>query len=307
MNIRILSDGKQGHLNQSLGVAQAITAKTGGVIETINLQGLTLLRKIRRVVSAPELPHPDLFIAAGHATHIPLICAGHHFKTKTVLCMSPSLPRAFFDLCLIPRHDLKENADYADSNVLPTLGAIHPIRPDYATPKDITLVLLGGPSKDFDWENEAILNQLFDISVNTPGEIILTTSRRTPAGFAEAIRHALPAITVIPVEDTRPGWVAQHLARSKAVWVSQDSVSMVYEALGSGAAVGILSVPRRTGVKKSRIADGLVTLEKEGPVTMFENWKNAGFKLTRPQSPLIEADRAADCILNKLFPHLITA
>lgn len=29
MNIRILSDGKQGHLNQSLGLAQALISKAG--------------------------------------------------------------------------------------------------------------------------------------------------------------------------------------------------------------------------------------------------------------------------------------
>ncbi len=304
MNIRILSDGKPGHLNQSLGLAQAITAKTGGTIETVDLQGLSLLQKIRKVVSGAEQPHPDLFISAGHATHIPLICARQHFKTKTVLCMSPSLPRAFFDLCLIPRHDLAEGRDYTDSGIFPTMGALHPIRPDQTTPKDITLILIGGPSKDFDWEDESILNQLHDISVHTSGEIILTTSRRTPEGFADKIHHAVPAITVIPVEDTRPGWVAAHLARSKAVWVSQDSVSMVYESLGSGASVGILSVPRRVSVKKSRIADGLNLLAAEGLVTPFENWKNNGYYLREVASPLIEADRAADYIIATLFPHL---
>ena len=59
MNIRILSDGKQGHLNQSLGLAQALISKAGGTVETVNLQGLSLLGKIRKVVSGSENPgHP---------------------------------------------------------------------------------------------------------------------------------------------------------------------------------------------------------------------------------------------------------
>lgn len=49
---------------------------------------------------------------------------------------------------------------------------------------------------------------------------------------------------------------------------------MVYEALGSGAPVGILSVPRRHGSRKSRILSGLETLEKEGMVTGYSDWKN---------------------------------
>lgn len=65
------------------------------------------------------------------------------------------------------------------------------MRPDPSIPKDITLILIGGPSKDFDWDDEAMLNQLSDISINTPGNIVLTTSRRTPTGFAEKIQTAV--------------------------------------------------------------------------------------------------------------------
>ena len=267
MNIRILSDGKQGHLNQSLGLAQALIAKAGGAVETVDLQGLSLLGKIRKVVSGSDTPQPDLFISAGHATHIPLICARHHFKTRAVLCMKPTLPCTFFDLC-------------------------------------ITLILIGGPSKDFDWDDEAMLNQLSDISINTPGNIVLTTSRRTPTGFAEKIQTAVPEITVVPVEETQPGWVARHLAHASATWVSQDSVSMVYEALGAGAPVGVLAVPRRHGNRKSRILSGLEMLEKEGLVTGYRDWKKQGFRLAAPGAPLLEADRAADYILTRFFPQL---
>lgn len=304
MNIRILSDGKQGHLNQSLGLAQALAAKAGGSVETVDLQGLSILGKIRKVVSGSDTPGPDLFIAAGHATHIPLICARHHFKTPAVLCMKPTLPCAFFDLCLIPRHDLRPDRDYTDTGIFPTQGALHPMKPDYSVPKDITLILLGGPSKDFDWDNESMLNQLADISIHTPGNIVLTTSRRTPAGFAEKIREAVPEITVVHVEETPPGWVARHLAHASGAWVSQDSVSMVYEALGAGAPVGVLSVPRRRGSRKSRILSGLETLEKENLVTGYREWKKQGFRLTASTAPLLEADRAADYILATLFPQL---
>ncbi|QAA63710.1 hypothetical protein C5O12_02595 [Akkermansia muciniphila] len=304
MNIRILSDGKQGHLNQSLGLAQALISKAGGTVETVNLQGLSLLGKIRKVVSGSDIPRPDLFISAGHATHIPLICARHHFKTRAILCMKPTLPCSFFDLCLIPRHDLDSGRDYTDTNIFPTQGALHPMRPDTSVPKDTTLILIGGPSKDFDWDDESMLNQLAFISIHTPGHLVLTTSRRTPDGFAEKIRTAVPELTVVPVEETRPGWVARHLAHASAAWVSQDSVSMVYEALGSGAPVGILSVPRRHGSRKSRILSGLETLEKEGMVTGYSDWKKQNFRLTAPGSPLLEADRAADYILSRFFPQL---
>ena len=180
------------------------------------------------------------------------------------------------------------------------------MRPDFSMPKDITLILIGGPSKDFDWDDETMLNQLSDISIHTPGDVVLTTSRRTPQGFAEKIRKAVPEIIVVPVEETEPGWVARHLAHASGAWVSQDSVSMVYEALGSGAPVGIITVPRRRNGRKSRILSGLEMLERDGLVTGYREWKKQGFRLTAPGTPLLEADRAADHILSRLFPQLAT-
>lgn len=303
MNIRILSDGKQGHINQSLGLARALIAKTGGTIETVDLQGLSLTNKIRKVIINNSLPHPDLFIAAGHATHIPLISARHHFKTCAVLCMKPTLPCSFFDLCLIPRHDLSQERDYTDTNIFPTLGALHPMRPSPSIPKDITLILIGGPSKDFDWDDESILNQLSDISIHTDGSVVLTTSRRTPEGFAEKIREAVPEITVIPVEETETGWVARQLAHSSTAWVTQDSVSMVYEALGTGIPVGIITVPRHKK-GKSRILRGMELLEEKKLVTPYSDWNRQRVFLNTTGEPLLESDRAADYILSRFFSQI---
>lgn len=42
------------------------------------------------------------------------------------------------------------------------------MRPDPSVPKDTTLILIGGPSKDFDWDDESMLNQLASISIHTP-------------------------------------------------------------------------------------------------------------------------------------------
>lgn len=120
------------------------------------------------------------------------------------------------------------------------------------------------------------------------------------------IRKAVPEIIVVPVEETEPGWVARHLAHASGAWVSQDSVSMVYEALGSGAPVGIITVPRRRNGRKSRILSGLEMLERDGLVTGYREWKKQGFRLTAPGTPLLEADRAADHILSRLFPQLAT-
>lgn len=303
MNIRILSDGKQGHLNQSLGLAQALIAKAGGPWKRWTCRDF------------PFWGNPEGRLRQRHAAagpvHLRRTRHAHPAHLRPPSFQDPGCPLHeahaslhLFDLCLIPRHDLRPGRDYTDTGIFPTHGALHPMRPDPSIPKDITLILIGGPSKDFDWDDEAMLNQLSDISINTPGNIVLTTSRRTPTGFAEKIQTAVPEITVVPVEETQPGWVARHLAHASATWVSQDSVSMVYEALGAGAPVGVLAVPRRHGNRKSRILSGLEMLEKEGLVTGYRDWKKQGFRLAAPGAPLLEADRAADYILTRFFPQL---
>ena len=273
MNIRILSDGKQGHLNQSLGLAQALISKAGEPWKRWTCRGFPFGEN-------PEGRHRQRHSTAG-SVHFRRTCNAYPAHLRAAPFQNPGRPLheayaslLLFDLCLIPRHDLDSGRDYTDTDIFPTQGALHPMRPDPSVPKDTTLILIGGPSKDFDWDDESMLNQLASISIHTPGHLVLTTSRRTPDGFAEKIRTAVPELTVVPVEETRPGWVARHLAHASAAWVSQDSVSMVYEALGSGAPVGILSVPRRHGSRKSRILSGLETLEKEGMVTGYSDWKN---------------------------------
>jgi mitochondrial fission protein ELM1 len=52
------------------------------------------------------------------------------------------------------------------------------------------------------------------------------------------------ALTIVPFAATSPDWLPTQLARADQAWVTADSVSMVYEALTAGAAVGVLDVPR---------------------------------------------------------------
>lgn len=84
------------------GTGAGSDCQSRGAVETVDLQGLSLLGKIRKVVSGSDTPQPDLFISAGHATHIPLICARHHFKTRAVLCMKPTLPCTFLTSASFP-------------------------------------------------------------------------------------------------------------------------------------------------------------------------------------------------------------
>ncbi|MES9888141.1 MAG: ELM1/GtrOC1 family putative glycosyltransferase, partial [Candidatus Sedimenticola sp. 6PFRAG1] len=95
---------------------------------------------------------------------------------------------------------------------------------------------------------------------------------------------------------TGPGWVAEKLAESSVAWVTEDSVSMVYESLTAGVEVGLLSVPEKS---ESRVSRGLSCLVKDGLVTDFVGWKEHGF-VKSADMQFSESDRCAEWIVSKL-------
>jgi mitochondrial fission protein ELM1 len=298
MKIWILSDSKPGHLTQTRALARSIELLTSATTTEVTLAGLRLLGKRRKLLEEGAQGKPDLIIAAGHSTHLPLLWATHHFGAKSILCMKPSLPVSCFDLCLIPRHDLLGKT-VTSRHIFPTIGALHGIRPNPNHVKDIQLILIGGPSKSYGWDAEALISQLQAVAEHSESPIILTTSRRTPADFVDQVTKACPSIQVVPVEQTKQGWVAQHLERAQSVWVTEDSVSMVYESLGSGAPVGILSMPPLPK-GSTRIVEGLKLLRNENKICWWEDWKQTG-ALPVPEASIPESDRAAQFIVNTLL------
>lgn len=84
MNIRILSDGKQGHLNQSLGLAQALISKAGGTVETVDLQGLSLWGN-------PEGRHRQRHSTAGYV-HFRRTCNAYPAHLRAAPFQNPGRP-----------------------------------------------------------------------------------------------------------------------------------------------------------------------------------------------------------------------
>ncbi len=76
---------------------------------------------------------------------------------------------------------------------------------------------------------------------------------------------------------------------------------MIYEALGSGAPVGLLNMPslQPDGMKKSRVAKGIEMLEADGWVTPFDAWKKV--KVLKSRGALVEVDLVAQHIFNSMI------
>jgi uncharacterized protein len=292
----IISDSKPGHVNQSLGLAEALARATPTKIVTLPALPAwrTWLAWLLKRFPGSTLPSPHLIVGAGHATHVMLLAARRARGGRAVVLMKPSLPRRWFDLCILPQHD-----DVAsDARTLVTEGALNRIQPATAPDARQGLLLIGGTSPHFEWDSDAVQVQIKSILARTPGMYwTLATSRRTPADFlAQLPPH--PSLTVIPHTATSPDWLPAQFARCGTVWVTPDSASMVFEALTAGAEVGVFDLPVNP---KSRVGRAVAVLADSQRVTRFADWCASG--LLHPdghQHPLAEADRCANWILEWL-------
>jgi len=291
----IVSDGKPGHVNQSLGLAEALARATPTAIHRLPAMPAwrAWLGWLLKSVPGGTFPKPDLIVGAGHATHLTLLALRHAHGGRSVVLMKPSLPRRCFDLCILPRHD----GVAEDAHTLTTAGALNRIQPSAARDADCGLILVGGVSPHFEWDSDAIQVQLKSILARTPDtRWTLTTSRRTPADFVGAL-PVFPNLTVIPHTATPPDWLPEQLARSGTVWVTPDSVSMVFEALTAGADVGVFDLPVNP---KSRVGRAIAQLADAQRITRFTHWCAHG-ELHPNLHPLAEADRCAQNIMQRWF------
>ena len=288
-----ISDGRAGHDTQSKGLIKALSLIKPCVCHDIDISDknygiLDLLFK--KFTTIELLPDPDIIIGAGHHTHLPILCAKRAHGGRSIVIMKPTFPPTWFDFCFIPEHDNPKIA----GNILTTKGAINCITPSAEHLDDRGLILIGGPSKHFYWDNEYLLQQLSEIlKTHTDIKWEVSDSARTP----EKTRNALAALREPNAEyydysSTGIAWLAGRLGLAANVWVSVDSVSMIYESLTSGAAVGLLDVPARGTTKLTNNIAGLV---EDSMTTPYNKWLTDR-NLDKPPVLLNEAKRCAEYI-----------
>ncbi len=298
-----ITDGKPGHRQQIRGLIQALRDELP--IEEIEFKAVPTARALADLVSGSyppgdNSPAPDLIIGAGHATHLNILAARRARGGKTVVLMKPTLPRWLFDLCLIPLHD----GVAPSQRVVLTQGALNTMQCSADTDPNVGLILLGGVSRHYEWHDGEILIGVSRLLESTPQvRWTLTTSPRTPVSLLDALNgltQTYSNLDVIPFQQTAQGWLHTVMAHAGQVWVTPDSVSMVYEALTSGSGVGVFDLQPR---QSSRVARGLERLVQSGWVTRFRNWQ-PGQTLPRLSEQINEAARCAKWIKQFWYPNV---
>lgn len=306
MKIWYVSDGKAGHMSQAKGLFKALQTQHNNVhvlevpvtqlsIMALMLQWLSGGRLGQLPVIVQNQPAPDLILGVGHATHWRVLLLQKVFKqAKSIILMQPSLPDSWFNFLAIPEHD----APTASSNTFISKGVLNPLQDEGRHLTNRTLILIGGPSKRHGWDSAQLIKQLHALFAHTPGQqFILTTSRRTPADFLQqlAITEKPDSLHMYPVEQTPQGWLFEQLQLAETVWVTEDSVSMLYEALSAGCRVGMLAMPR---LRQDRITASADQLLQAGHVLSLQHFL-AGEKFKAAKA-LNEAGRVVHWLLEKM-------
>jgi mitochondrial fission protein ELM1 len=304
IHVVVVVDGRPGHEKQSYGIIKALENRltVSTTVVDISPRGLgyqfnSYLRLLLGFsFTTFTLPFKaDIVIGTGTRTHTTVLSLKKHFHVPAITCMTPGKHlRNLFDICFVPEHD-----GLTGSNFFYTCGAPNSNINKKNHKEDKGLILIGGvDNKSHVWESKEIVeNILHVIAKEQKINWTISSSPRTPQLTVDLLTNKIRDYhncAFYDFKDTARGWVEQQYDTCKTVWVTSDSISMLYEALSSGCSVHIFPISwKKDSSKFKRNEDLLIA---KGLVTPFSVWEEGR---TQPfESPqLNEAQRCADYIL----------
>jgi mitochondrial fission protein ELM1 len=306
-------DGRPGHEKQTLGIVQAlqeivrvrithVTLKKQSLFDTLLHSCALFVPGVRFGGAMPQADDAHLLIGTGSHTHLPMLLAKKRTGIPVVTCMSPARHlRNLFDLCFIPEHDgLREAV-----NIVHTAGAPNMSKNRGMHESNQGLILFGGiDEKSHHWDGKKIVAMVEELIQNDDRFCwTLSSSPRTPddtVNLLKKLDEKYPKIQFFDYRDTPDGWVEKQYDRCGVVWVTSDSISMIYEALSAGCQVGILPmIWKRENCKFRRNEAMLVS---RGLVRPFSGLEQPGDG-REDTGGLNEAQRCARIIVEKWWPN----
>jgi hypothetical protein len=258
-----LSEGHAGMESQVLGLAEAMGCET--VLKSARLRppwthmppALALPPRGALTADSDALdpPWPDILITCGRR------CVGLSIALKrrsggrifTVHIQDPHVSPARFDLLAVPAHDRLRG-----ENVIATNAAIHRVtraKLDAAAarlapalahlPRPLVAVLVGGSNRRQRLTPDLVrktCEQLAALARRHGAGLAVTPSRRTGAENEAILREHLAALPAVVWDGTGENPYFGYLGLADAVVATNDSVSMVSEALSTGKPVHVVEI-----------------------------------------------------------------
>ncbi|PHR29323.1 MAG: hypothetical protein COA36_03745 [Desulfotalea sp.] len=304
VDVIVVVDGRPGHEKQSFGIIQALANSVDVNSIVIDISKRKFPAQFKSYfdflfslsptdISLPE--KADIVIGTGTRTHTTVLNIKKHFHIPAITCMTPGRHlRRYFDICFVPEHD----GCLPQENYFFTCGAPNNCVNKKQHRKDKGLILLGGmDEKSHVWDSKDIEGKIQSIiDREKDKQWTISSSPRTPEATVLALReiaNGTDNTLFFDYKDTHKGWIEEQYDQCSSVWVTTDSISMVYEALSSGCQVNVIQMSWKDCNGKFKRNEDLLIGKKL--VTPFSSWAN-GTEEINVLSQLNEAQRCADYI-----------
>jgi hypothetical protein len=224
------------------------------------------------------------------------------YAIPAITCMTPARHlEKCFDLCFVPEHDGRSE----DKNIMLTVGAPNMSQNIQSHREECGLILLGGiDPKSHHWQSNRVTKMVEKlIETDRLKSWTISSSPRTPqdtVAMLKQLSKKYDNLHFFDYKETPPGWIEKQYDKNKVVWVTADSISMIYEAITAGCSVGIL--PMQWVSKNSKFKKNEDVLLAKSLVIPFSSWEN-GIVTWDESIKLNEAERCADRILQQWWPE----
>jgi mitochondrial fission protein ELM1 len=254
----LLTQGMHGMISQVEGLAKALDLDF--IHEKIELNNFWKLfppkiTPIQDFVFKNKINKQfDIVISCGRKSVIPSIYLKKKFKNKimNIHIQEPKVALNNFDLVVAPEHD-----DLKGDNVLTSKGAVHYLTNDeldenenYLKPrinaqKKIVTLILGGPTRYYDYNNKVIESIFLKIEQNflkNNYQVIIIPSMRTPQNIIEKAKNYFDKNQIIIPNVDKKAYLSS-LKISDHIIVTCDSTSMISEAAITGKPIYVAQMP----------------------------------------------------------------
>ncbi|MHA2620641.1 MAG: ELM1/GtrOC1 family putative glycosyltransferase [bacterium JZ-2024 1] len=275
----VISDGKRGHLNQSLAIARRLGEPcivemhlsrweatlinlAACVASIIGRNACSIASQLIRLpVKEAQSTSSDVIVSGGQTVAGVAVLLKHTLRIPAVVLMRPAgIPLSAFDVVVAPVHDFPPGKSHPPNVVVtltavtePLAGATEVETSAFSGDGGNVALLVGGDAQGVTLNAEAVLGALqilISWASGNNARVLLATSRRTPPELSMRLKSiardsgGLVESVFADMVDTNP--LATYFRRSKHIVVTDDSFSMVSEAIHAGKVPYILrTAPRR--------------------------------------------------------------
>ena len=254
----LLTEGMHGMISQVEGLAKALNLDF--IHEKIELNNFwklfpPKLTPVQDFVFKNKINNEfDIVISCGRKSVIPSIYLKKKLKNKiiNIHIQEPKVSLDNFDFVVAPEHD-----GLKGSNVLSSKGAVHYLtnseldenenylKSRISTEKKIVTLILGGPTKYYDYNDQVINNLFSKIEQNflkNNYQLILVPSMRTPQYIIEKAMSFFDKDQIVIPNVDKKAYLSS-LKISDHIVVTCDSTSMISEAAITGKPIYVAQMP----------------------------------------------------------------